>query len=35
MGQLEIDLFFRNIVGSSDSPELSSRSIAIVYYDSF
>lgn len=34
-GQLELDLFFRNLAGPSGSPELSSRSIAFVFYDSF
>jgi hypothetical protein len=35
MGELELDLYFRNLVGPSGSPELSSRSLAFVYYDSF
>jgi hypothetical protein len=34
-GQLELDLYFRNLAGPSGSPELSSRSIAFVFYDSF
>ena len=34
-GQLELDLYFRNLVGPAGSPELSSRSIAFVFYDSF
>lgn len=33
--QLELDFYFRNLVGPSGSPELSSRSIAFVFYDSF
>ena len=33
--QLELDFYFRNLVGPSDSPELSSRSLAFVFYDSF
>jgi hypothetical protein len=33
--QLEIDFYFRNLVGPSDSPELSSRALAFVFYDSF
>jgi len=33
--QLEIDFYFRNLVGPSGSPELSSRALAFVFYDSF
>jgi len=33
--ELELDLYFRNLVGPSDSPELSSRSLKFVFYDSF
>ena len=33
--QLEIDLYFRNLVGPSGSPELSSRALSFIYYDSF
>jgi hypothetical protein len=33
--QLEIDLYFRNLVGPGDSPELSSRALSFVFYDSF
>ncbi len=33
--QLELDFYFRNLVGPSDSPELSSRSLAFAFYDSF
>ncbi|MEA3409163.1 MAG: hypothetical protein U9Q95_02335, partial [Candidatus Eisenbacteria bacterium] len=33
--QLEIDFYFRNLVGPSDSPELSSRALSFVFYDSF
>ena len=34
-GQLEIDLYFRNLVGDSGSPERSSRALSFVFYDSF
>jgi hypothetical protein len=34
-GQVEIDLYFRNLVGPSGSPELSSRALSFVFYDSF
>jgi hypothetical protein len=33
--ELELDLYFRNLVGPSESLELSSRSLAFVFYDSF
>ncbi|MCK4410443.1 MAG: hypothetical protein KAW67_10165 [Candidatus Eisenbacteria sp.] len=33
--QLEIDFYFRNLVGPSGSPELSSRALSFVFYDSF
>ena len=33
--QLEIDFYFRNLAGPSGSPELSSRALAFVFYDSF
>ncbi|MBD3368340.1 MAG: hypothetical protein GF405_09270 [Candidatus Eisenbacteria bacterium] len=33
--QLELDVYFRNLIGPSDSPELSSRSLQFVFYDSF
>jgi hypothetical protein len=33
--QIEIDLYFRNLVGPSGSPELNSRAIGFVFYDSF
>jgi hypothetical protein len=33
--ELEIDFYFRNLVGPSDSPERSSRALAFVFYDSF
>ena len=33
--RLELDLYFRNLTGPGGSPELSSRSIAFVFYDSF
>jgi hypothetical protein len=33
--QVEIDLYFRNLVGPSGSPELSSRALSFVFYDSF
>jgi hypothetical protein len=33
--QLEISLFFRNLVGPSGSPEPSSRALAFAFYDSF
>jgi len=35
MGQLELDLYFRNLAGPEGSPELSSRSIGFAFYDSF
>ncbi len=35
MDQLQIDFLFKNLVGPSDSPELSSRSIGFVFYDMF
>jgi hypothetical protein len=35
VGQFEIDLYFRNLTSSSDTTELSSRSIAFAFYDSF
>lgn len=35
VGQFEIDLYFRNLTGSNDTTELSSRSIAFAFYDSF
>jgi len=35
VGQVEIDLFFRNLAGPNGSPERNSRSIAFVFYDSF
>lgn len=35
MEELELDLYFRNLVGPSESLELSSRSLAFVFYDSF
>jgi len=34
-GQLELDVYFRNLIGPSDSPELSSRSLQFVFYDTF
>lgn len=34
-GRVEVDLYFRNLVGPSGSPERSSRSIGFAYYDSF
>jgi hypothetical protein len=34
-GQLELDLFFRNLLGPSGSPEPSSRALALAFYDSF
>jgi len=34
-GRVQIDLYFRNLVGPSGSPERSSRSIGFAYYDSF
>ena len=34
-GQLELSLHFRNLAGPSGSPELSSRSLAFAFYDSF
>lgn len=33
--QLELDFYFRNLIGPSGSPELSSRSIAFAYYSTF
>ena len=33
--QLELDFYFRNLVGPSGSPELSSRTLNFVFYDSF
>jgi len=33
--QLEFDFYFRNLVGPSGSPELSSRALAFAFYDSF
>jgi len=33
--RVQLDFLFRNLVGSSDSPELSSRSIVFTFYDSF
>jgi hypothetical protein len=33
--QLELSLLFRNLVGPSESPEPSSRALALVFYDSF
>jgi hypothetical protein len=33
--QVEVDLYFRNLAGPSGSPELSSRALAFVFYDSF
>jgi len=33
--RVQIDFMFRNLMGSEDSAELSSRSIAITFYDSF
>ena len=33
--ELEINLYFRNLVGPSGSPELSSRALSFVFYDSF
>nr|CAI78454.1 hypothetical protein [uncultured Latescibacterota bacterium] len=33
--QVEIDLYFRNLVGPSGSPERSSRALSFVFYDSF
>jgi len=35
VGQVEIDIFFRNLAGPSGSPDLNSRSIGFVFYDSF
>jgi hypothetical protein len=35
MSQLELDMYFRNLVGPRGSPELASRSIAFVFYESF
>ena len=35
VGQFELDLYFRNLTGPSDTTELSSRSIAFAFYDSF
>jgi hypothetical protein len=35
VGQFEIDLYFRNLTSSSDTTELSSRSIGFAFYDSF
>lgn len=34
-GQVEINLYFRNLVGPSGSPELSSRALSFTFYDSF
>ena len=34
-GQLELDLYFRNLVGDSGSPERSSRALSFIFYDSF
>jgi hypothetical protein len=33
--RVQLDFMFRNLLGSEDSAELSSRSIAITFYDSF
>jgi hypothetical protein len=33
--QLELDLLFRNLFGSSGSPEPASRALALAFYDSF
>ncbi len=33
--QVEVDLYFRNLVGPSGSPELSSRALSFVFYDGF
>jgi hypothetical protein len=33
--RVQLDFMFRNLMGSEDSPGLSSRSIAITFYDSF
>ena len=33
--RLELDVYFRNLVGPSESPDLSSRSLEFVFYDSF
>jgi hypothetical protein len=33
--RLEIDLYFRNLVGPGDSPDLASRSLKITFYDAF
>jgi hypothetical protein len=33
--QLQIDFYFRNLVGPSGTPELSSRALSFVFYDSF
>jgi hypothetical protein len=35
MEQLEVDIYFRNIVGPSGSPELNSRALGFAFYDSF
>jgi len=35
VGQFEIDLYFRNLTSSSDTTEISSRSIGFAFYDSF
>jgi hypothetical protein len=35
VGQFELDLYFRNLMGSTDTTERSSRSIAFAFYDSF
>ncbi len=35
MEQLEVDIYFRNVVGPSGSPDMNSRSLGFVFYDSF
>ncbi len=35
MEQLEVDIYFRNVVGPNGSPELNSRSLGFAFYDSF
>ncbi|MBD3347800.1 MAG: hypothetical protein GF400_01235 [Candidatus Eisenbacteria bacterium] len=34
-GELELSIHFRNLTGRSGTPELASRSLAFVFYDSF
>lgn len=35
MEQLEFDFYFRNLIGPSGSPDLVSRSLELVFYDTF